>query len=206
MKASTSLALIVCWVASALPVTTQAQDERPRVMELRGSAASPGFLARAMTREAVLLAAEDLAPSAVEGLRLGGKSRQSDWSRVRGLEGEEIILTIDGAPPGKRTVVRGTVNDVGLTVLNLTDPAIPAAVTTVLADGLCLMSQGMIHTRNRWPSAHSSRNRLRTPWKRSHSRTNPSCQYLSPERGTSSFEVQRAQHAVPTKCSIRHVI
>ncbi len=133
MKAALSLALIVCLVVSALPVTTQAQVQGPRVFELRGSAPMAGPLARAMTREAVRLAAEDLTPSAVDGVRQGGKSGQSDWSRVRGLEGEEIILTVYGSPPAKRYVVRATVDEFGLTVLNLTDPAIPAAVTDVLA-------------------------------------------------------------------------
>ena len=59
---------------------------------------------------------------------------EADWSRVRGLEGEKIILTVYGSPPGTRYVVRHTVDQFGLTVLNLTDPIIPAAVTDVLAD------------------------------------------------------------------------
>ena len=131
MKAALSFALIVC---SALPVTTQAQVEAPGLSEFRSPALMAGPLALAMTREALRLAAEDLTPSAVDGVRQGGKSGRSDWSRVRRLGGEEIILTVHGSPPGKRYVVRDTVDEFGLTVLNLTDPAIPAAVTNVLAD------------------------------------------------------------------------
>jgi len=134
VKAALSLTLILALMTSALMVTTQAQVKGPGVFELRGSAPMAGPLARAMTREAVRLAAEDLTPSAVDGVRQGGKSRCSDWSRVRGLEGEEIILTVYGSLPGKRYVVRATVDEFGLTVLNLTDPAIPAAATNVLAD------------------------------------------------------------------------
>ena len=120
MNAALSLALILALMTSALPVTAQEQT---------------GPLTRAAVREAVRLGAEDLTPLALDGVRHGGKSPpHSDWSRVRGLEGEEIILTIHGSHPGKRYVVRRFVDEFGLKVLNLTDPAIPAAAASVLAD------------------------------------------------------------------------
>ena len=58
---------------------------------------------------------------------------QSDWSRVKSLEAHDIVLslrgapsrTLRGSPSGKRVVVRGSVTQTGLAVLNLTDPSIP---------------------------------------------------------------------------------
>jgi len=44
------------------------------------------------------------------------------------------MLTVYGAPPGKRYVVRGTVNDAGLTVLDLTEPQIPGDARDAMAD------------------------------------------------------------------------
>jgi hypothetical protein len=136
MKSALSLTLIVCLVvASALPVTTQAQVEGPGVFDLRGPAPVAGPLARAMTREAVRLAATAREPttSVTEDVQQGGKSGRSDWSRVRTLEpGTEIILAVCGSPPGKRYVV--SADESRLAVLNVTDPAIPHAVAGVLID------------------------------------------------------------------------
>jgi hypothetical protein len=136
MKSALSLTLIVCLVvASALPVTTQAQVEGPGVFDLRGPAPVAGPLARAMTREAVRLAATAREPttSVTEDVQQGGKSGRSDWSRGGTLEpGTEIILAVCGSPPGKRYVV--SADESRLAVLNVTDPAIPHAVAGVLID------------------------------------------------------------------------
>jgi hypothetical protein len=134
MKSALSLILTVCLVASALPVMTQAQVEGPGAFDLRGPASMDGPLARAMTREAVRLAATAREPTSVaEDVQQGGKSGRSDWSRVRALEpGIGIVLTVCGFPPGKRHVVNA--DESRLTVLNVTDPAIPPAVASVLID------------------------------------------------------------------------
>jgi hypothetical protein len=124
--------LIVGLTSSAVPVTAQDQTGGARSFDFRDTALGAGPLSRAAIREAVRLGAEDLTTSFVDAD--GGKSGKSDWSRVLRLGGKEIILTVHGSPPGKRYVVRGTVDESGLTVLNLTDPAIPAAVKDALAD------------------------------------------------------------------------
>ena len=55
------------------------------------------------------------------------------WSRVRTLApGTEVIVTISGSPPAERYFVAG--NEFDITVLNLTDPALPAAARNVLRD------------------------------------------------------------------------
>jgi hypothetical protein len=131
MKSALALMLIVCLTGSAMPVTAQGQTEKPTAFSFRALGLEAGPLARAVTREAARLAAEDVAPSVASAG--GDKSGQSNWSRVRDLEGEEILLTVSGSPPGKRYVVRGTVDQFGLTVLNLTDSSIPVAVTDALA-------------------------------------------------------------------------
>jgi hypothetical protein len=85
-----------------------------------------------MTREAVRLAAEDRTPSAPDAVQHHGGPADT-WLRVRALEpGIEIILTVCGSPPGKRYVV--SADESRLTVLNVTDPAIPPAVAGVLID------------------------------------------------------------------------
>jgi hypothetical protein len=134
MKLALSLTLIVCLLASAFPVA--AQETETLVSFGVPSPASPrttGPLARAITREAVRLVAEPSA-SAVEAIQQGGKSAASDWSRVRRLApGTEIIIvTVKGSPSGRRFFVAG--DESGLTVLNVDDSALPAAVTGVLRD------------------------------------------------------------------------
>jgi hypothetical protein len=122
MKSALSLTLIVCLVGSALPATAQERLGEP----------TSGPIARAVTREAVRLAAEDFTPSAVDAVQYRGNPADA-WLRVRALEpGTEIILTVHGSPPNKRYVVR--VDESGLTVLNVTDPAIPPAAAGVLID------------------------------------------------------------------------
>jgi hypothetical protein len=85
-----------------------------------------------VTREAVRLAAEGLTPSAADTVQHRDGPADA-WLRVRALEpGTEITLTVSGSPPHKRSVLRA--NESGLTVLNVTDPAIPPAVAGVLID------------------------------------------------------------------------
>jgi hypothetical protein len=120
MKSVVSLVLVVAVVISAVPIAAQ---------EWIDPAAGP--IHRAMAREAFRLSTQDVTPSVVKAAV--DKSGQSDWSRVRDVEGEEIILTVHGSPPGKRWVVRNSVDSARLTVLNLTGPTIPAAVVDELS-------------------------------------------------------------------------
>lgn len=109
MTSTLSLALIICLVASALPVAAQQ----------RAATADP--LARAVTREAARLAA----------VQSGGTPAESNWSRVRKLApGTEITVTLKGSPPVQRAFLTG--DDSDLTVLNVTDPELPAAACEVL--------------------------------------------------------------------------
>lgn len=122
MKSLLSLTLIAALVASAVPVAGQGQrDNTPA-----------GPIQRAATRAAFRLATDVSSPPASDAGRK--ERRQADWSHVRGVEGAEVMLTVYGAPPGKRYVVRGTVNDAGLTVLNLTEPQISGHVRNAMAD------------------------------------------------------------------------
>ena len=91
MKSTPSLTLIVCLVASALPVTAQEK----------------GPLARAVTREAVRLAA----------VQSGGTPAESNWSRVRGLaSGTDVVVTVQGSKPARRRMVQA--DESTLTVQN----------------------------------------------------------------------------------------
>jgi hypothetical protein len=95
MQVAVSIPLIVCLVTSTLPL--EAQDR----ME---SAAGP--IARGIAREAAGLTVDRTASSA-----------DAEWSRVRKLEsGSEIIVTIEGAQPVERRVVR--VDESSLTLSN----------------------------------------------------------------------------------------
>jgi hypothetical protein len=68
-----------------------------------------------------------------EDVQHRGKAGRSDWWRVRALEpGIEISVTVCGSHPGQRYVV--SADESRLTVLNVTDPAIPPAVAGVLID------------------------------------------------------------------------
>ena len=88
MRSALSLALMICVLASELPVTAQ---------DWVGTQAS------------------------------------TDWSRMRKLTpGTEIVVTAKGAEPGQRYLV--TTDDSELTVLNLTDPALPRDASKVLFD------------------------------------------------------------------------
>lgn len=118
MRSLLSLTLVAALVASAAPVAGQGL-----------SAPTAGPILQAATSAAFRLATEEAAPALIRK-----DSGQSDWSRVRGVQGAEVMLTVYGAPPGKRYVVRGTVNDAGLTVLNLTEPQLPGDARNALAD------------------------------------------------------------------------
>ncbi len=122
MKSAVSLTLIVCLVASALPVTAQERKERA------------GSLARATTIETVRLAAAgETVSSSVDAVQRGGTPAESNWSRVRGLApGTEVIVTVHGSQPGTRYVVLADESE--LTVLNLTDPKLPAVARDALHD------------------------------------------------------------------------
>ena len=109
MRSAVSRALVISLIGSALPVA--AQQNTPTV--------SP--IARSITREAARFAT------------VQQSTLDSEWSRVRKLApGSELIVTVKGSPPAQRYFVAGDESD--LTVLTLTDPALPAAVRDVLRD------------------------------------------------------------------------
>ena len=85
MKSALSLTLIASLAGSALPVAAQERME-----------STAGPVARAVTREAVRLAADPQSEPA-----------GSDWARVRSLvPGTEVIVTIRSTRLGKRYIVR----------------------------------------------------------------------------------------------------
>ena len=103
MKSRLSVTLMFCFMASALPVTAQ---EHTGPFDLRGSIPPPG-------------------------IKTVQQGDEPNWSRVRTLApGTEIIVTVQGSLPRRRYVVG--VGESDLTVLNVTDPALPRAVTRVL--------------------------------------------------------------------------
>jgi hypothetical protein len=116
MKSALSLTLAVALMTSVPPVMAQ----EPMVP-------APGPIAKALTREAIRLAAANL-----NGVRTGG-SADVDWMGVRRLApGTEIIVTVGNAKPRKRYFVLAVGSTV--TVLNLTAEALPAAATRLLRD------------------------------------------------------------------------
>jgi hypothetical protein len=119
METALSLTLVVALITSALPVTAHERVDR-----------TAGPISRAITIEAARLAAE---PAVVDANQQAGASTNADWSRVRKLEpGMEIMVTANGSQSGKRYVL--SADDSGITVLTLTDPALPAAAREVLRD------------------------------------------------------------------------
>jgi hypothetical protein len=109
MQLAVSIPLIVCLVTSTLPVGAQDRMESP-----------PGPIARGIAQEAARLTVDQRTGSA-----------DAEWSRVRKLApGTEIIVTIEGAQPVGRHVVR--VDESSLTLLNVADPLLPAAAKNVL--------------------------------------------------------------------------
>jgi hypothetical protein len=112
MQTALSVTLIVYLAGSARPATAQNRFDAP----------TSGSIARAVTREAVRLAA--------------GQPHEpvdQDWSRVGQMKpGTEIVVTVKGSPPAERHCVAA--DEADLTVLNLTDPTLPAAARDVLRD------------------------------------------------------------------------
>jgi hypothetical protein len=109
MKVTTSFTLIGCLMTWTVPVAAQDRME-----------STPGPIGRAIAREAVRLTADP-----AEG------SADARWSRVRKLaSGTEIVVAVEGSPPGERYVVRA--DESVLTVLNLVDPPLPAFARDVL--------------------------------------------------------------------------
>ena len=95
MQFAVSIPLIVCLVTSTLPL--EAQD---RMQSMAGP------IARGIAREATRLTVDQSA-----------SSTDVEWSRVRKLaSGSEIIVTIEGAQPVERRVVR--VDESSLTLSN----------------------------------------------------------------------------------------
>lgn len=104
------MALIICLVGSALPVTAQEQ------------VATAGPLAMAVVREAARFATS-----------AQPQPGDSEWSRVRELDpGAEIAVTVKGSPPGQRYFIAA--DGSSLTVLNVAESDISAAVKQVLVD------------------------------------------------------------------------
>jgi hypothetical protein len=104
------------------------------VLSATANAQQPATPIRAMTQDAVRRAVEATAWPGVTHADAPRSATESDWSRVREIEGEEIALTLVGMPAVTRYIVADSVNDSGFTVLNLTDPRIPARAREALAD------------------------------------------------------------------------
>ena len=131
MTSALSLTLIMCLVASGLPAT--AQTEMSRSFDLRGrtSQATPGPLTRAVTHEAVRLAAAG-EPAGGEAGQQSGKPAQSNWSRVQALApGTEIIVTVTGTPRGRRYFAAAATKSSMLPTFRL---ARPSALTDAPSD------------------------------------------------------------------------
>jgi hypothetical protein len=119
MKAALSLMLIVCLVGTTLPVTAQERVDR-----------TAGPISRAMSLEAVRLATQ---PAAVDAGQQPGTSPKTDWSRVRTLApGTTLTVTVQGSQPSTRHFLLADQSE--LTLLNLTDPTLPASAIRVLVD------------------------------------------------------------------------
>jgi hypothetical protein len=123
--ASARLLLVpVGFVALAIGSATAQTIDQQQVSSLITS----GPLTRAAAREVTRLA--DAGSLSANGRP--GQSRRSEWSRVRDIEGEPILLTVTGLPRGKRYLLRGSVDEFGLTVLIPPGDTIPATVEDAL--------------------------------------------------------------------------
>lgn len=110
MRSAVSLVLAISLIGSALPVKAQRHPS------------TAGPIARSISREAERLAA-----------MRQNQPVDPEWSRVRHLApGTELIVTIKDSQPAPRRFVMGDESD--LLVLNLNDPALPAAARDVLSD------------------------------------------------------------------------
>jgi hypothetical protein len=113
MKSTLSVTLIVFLVRSGIPAAAQ----------------EPSPIAQAITRQGGTLGTR----ATSSGVQQASRSAAPDWSRVRKLEpGTAVIVTVTGSSPSKRYFV--VASDAQLTVLNLTDPLLPATATRVLRD------------------------------------------------------------------------
>ena len=121
MKSALSLILIASLMDPAIPVTAHAQTEPPVSFDIRGVAsdATTGPLARAITREAVRLAADPV-PSDIAAVQEGDTLPESDWSRVPKLAaGTEVIVTVKGSQPATRYVVQADESELTVKVARL---------------------------------------------------------------------------------------
>src|SRR4051812_29655523 len=92
MKTALSLTLVVSLMMSALPLTAQESID-----------SSAGPLSRAVTREAVRLAAK---PAAGDADQRAEESRPDGWRHVRELKpGTQIVVTANSSQAGKRYVL-----------------------------------------------------------------------------------------------------
>ena len=72
-------------------------------------------------------------PRQIDAVAPAGTPPVSDWSRVGELApAANVVVTARGLPPGSRYFVLA--DEFALTVLNLTDPTLPAGSTRVLRD------------------------------------------------------------------------
>jgi hypothetical protein len=118
MTSALSVTLIVCLVASGIPVAAQ----------------EPSPIAPTISRQVGRL----VAPATSSSVQKASTAASPDWSRVRKLEpGAEVMLTVEGSmpvgglvPPSKRYFVLAS--DSELTVLNLTNPLLPVTATRAL--------------------------------------------------------------------------
>ena len=108
MRLVVSLALVTSLMGSALPVA--ARQHTPMT----------GLIARSITQAAARFATVQQSTPV-----------DSEWSRVRRLApGTELVVIVTGSRPANRYFVAGDASD--LTVLNVGDPALPAAARDVL--------------------------------------------------------------------------
>jgi hypothetical protein len=118
MTSALRLAASLGVAISVLPVAVSGQQPSPHI--------------RTITQDAVRRAVDAAWPG-VDHTDSPRSASESDWSRVREIEGEEITLTLNGMPAVRRYIVADSVSDSGLTVLNLTDPRLPAQARDALA-------------------------------------------------------------------------
>ena len=114
--------LVVSFATSTLTLAAQEKIEP-----------TPSPFARAITREAARLAAEPMSSTAESVQQRGTLAAESSWSRVPKVKpGSEIVLTVKGSQSERRFFVQADASE--LTVLNLTDPALPGAAKLALRD------------------------------------------------------------------------
>jgi len=108
MKSILSLAVILALIASSIPVSAQQKALGPNTVDL--------------ARKAVRFAASQSSEA---------PQHEVDWEKFRDLKpGTEITVTRRDSQPSKRYMLAG--NDSELTVLNVSDPALPPDATKTL--------------------------------------------------------------------------